>query len=69
MPGSLKVIVTGCLPSAGIGVGVHAGAHGEFAPARVVRTLDPAQVERMGAAARSYIAKGPRYKTGLKKIG
>jgi carbonic anhydrase/acetyltransferase-like protein (isoleucine patch superfamily) len=38
------------------------------APARVIRTLDPAQVEKMGGAARSYIAKGPRYKTGLKKI-
>ena len=39
------------------------------APARVVRTLDPAQVEKMGGAARSYIAKGPNYKNGLKKIG
>jgi len=39
------------------------------APARVVRTLDPAQVEKMGGAARSYIAKGPHYKKGLKKIG
>lgn len=39
------------------------------APARVVRTLEPAQVERMGAAARSYIAKGPHYRKGLKKIG
>jgi carbonic anhydrase/acetyltransferase-like protein (isoleucine patch superfamily) len=39
------------------------------APARVIRTLDPAQVEKMGGAARSYIAKGPRYKTGLKKVG
>ncbi|MGC2086680.1 MAG: gamma carbonic anhydrase family protein [Bradyrhizobium sp.] len=39
------------------------------APARVVRTLEPAQVERMGGAARSYIAKGPHYKNGLKKIG
>jgi carbonic anhydrase/acetyltransferase-like protein (isoleucine patch superfamily) len=39
------------------------------APARVVRTLDPAQVEKMGGAARSYIAKGPHYRKGLKKIG
>jgi carbonic anhydrase/acetyltransferase-like protein (isoleucine patch superfamily) len=39
------------------------------APARVVRTLDPAQVDKMGGAARSYIAKGPHYKNGLKKIG
>lgn len=39
------------------------------APARVIRTLDPAQVEKMGLAARAYIAKGPRYTKGLKKIG
>ncbi len=38
-------------------------------PARVIRTLDPAQVEKMGGAARSYIAKGPRYRSGLKRIG
>jgi carbonic anhydrase/acetyltransferase-like protein (isoleucine patch superfamily) len=39
------------------------------APARVMRSLDPAQVEKMGGAARSYIAKGPHYRNGLKKIG
>ena len=39
------------------------------APARVVRTLEPEQVERMGIAAKAYIAKGPRYTKGLKKIG
>ena len=39
------------------------------APARMVRTLDPAQVEKMGIAARAYVAKGPRYTKGLKKIG
>lgn len=39
------------------------------APARVVRTLEPAQVERMGIAAKAYVAKGPRYTKGLKKIG
>ena len=39
------------------------------APARVIRTLDAAQVERMGGAARSYIANGPRYVKGLKRIG
>jgi carbonic anhydrase/acetyltransferase-like protein (isoleucine patch superfamily) len=39
------------------------------APARVIRTLDPAQVEQMGSAAKSYIAKSPRYRTGLKRIG
>src|SRR5690349_12749127 len=39
------------------------------APARVIRTLDAAQVERMGSAARFYMANGPRYTKGLKKIG
>ncbi len=39
------------------------------APARVVRTLDPAQVEAMGSAAKFYAINGPRFKKGLKKIG
>jgi carbonic anhydrase/acetyltransferase-like protein (isoleucine patch superfamily) len=39
------------------------------APARVIRTLEPAQVERMGSAARFYAANGPRFTKGLKKIG
>jgi carbonic anhydrase/acetyltransferase-like protein (isoleucine patch superfamily) len=39
------------------------------APARVVRTLDPAQVEAMGGAAKFYAINGPRFKNGLKKIG
>jgi carbonic anhydrase/acetyltransferase-like protein (isoleucine patch superfamily) len=39
------------------------------APARVIRTLDPAQVERMGSAAKFYVANGARYAKGLKKIG
>ena len=39
------------------------------APARVIRTLDAAQVERMGGAARAYVKNGPRYVKGLKKIG
>jgi carbonic anhydrase/acetyltransferase-like protein (isoleucine patch superfamily) len=39
------------------------------APARVVRTLEPAQVERMSIAAKSYVTKGPGYTKGLKKIG
>jgi len=39
------------------------------APARVIRTLDDAQVERMGSAARSYVRNGPRFLKGLKKIG
>jgi carbonic anhydrase/acetyltransferase-like protein (isoleucine patch superfamily) len=38
-------------------------------PARVIRTLDPAQVEKMGDAARAYMRNGPRFKKGLKKIG
>src|SRR3954467_708180 len=38
------------------------------APARVIRTLDAAQVERMGSAARSYVRNGPRFVKGLKKI-
>jgi carbonic anhydrase/acetyltransferase-like protein (isoleucine patch superfamily) len=39
------------------------------APARVVRALDPAQVAAIGSAARFYVANGPRFKNGLKKIG
>ena len=39
------------------------------APARVARTLDPAQVEAMGSAAKFYAINGPRFKKGLKKIG
>src|SRR6516164_8658294 len=38
-------------------------------PARVIRTLDDAQVARMGGAAKFYIANGPRFKKGLKRIG
>jgi carbonic anhydrase/acetyltransferase-like protein (isoleucine patch superfamily) len=39
------------------------------APARVIRTLEPTQVERMGSAARFYVGNGPRFKKGLKRIG
>jgi carbonic anhydrase/acetyltransferase-like protein (isoleucine patch superfamily) len=39
------------------------------APARVMRALDPVQVERMGSAAKFYVANGPRFKKGLKRIG
>jgi len=39
------------------------------APARVIRTLDAAQVDNMGRAARAYVAKIPRYVNELKKIG
>ena len=39
------------------------------APARVIRTLEPAQVEAMGSAAKFYAGNGPRFKKGLKKIG
>ncbi|HVV39779.1 MAG TPA: gamma carbonic anhydrase family protein [Nitrobacter sp.] len=38
-------------------------------PARVIRTLEPAQVEAMGGAAKFYVANGPRFRHGLKKIG
>jgi carbonic anhydrase/acetyltransferase-like protein (isoleucine patch superfamily) len=38
-------------------------------PARVIRTLDPAQAANMGAPAKFYVANGTRYKKGLKKIG
>jgi len=38
-------------------------------PARVVRTLDPAQVEKMGSAAKFYVSNGTRFKQGLQKIG
>jgi carbonic anhydrase/acetyltransferase-like protein (isoleucine patch superfamily) len=39
------------------------------APARVIRTLDAAQVEKMGSAAKFYVANGPRFQKGLKRIG
>lgn len=38
-------------------------------PARVIRTLDDTQVEKMGSAARFYVANGPRFRKGLKRIG
>lgn len=39
------------------------------APARVIRTLDPAQIESMKEPARAYVANGPRFNKGLRKIG
>lgn len=39
------------------------------APARVIRTLEPAQAQKMTGAARFYVANGVRYAKGLKKIG
>src|ERR1700758_1061514 len=39
------------------------------APARVIRTLDPAHVERIGGTVEFYKANGPRFKKGLKRIG
>ena len=39
------------------------------APARLIRTLDPSQVERMLGAAKSYMANGLRFTKGLRKIG
>jgi carbonic anhydrase/acetyltransferase-like protein (isoleucine patch superfamily) len=39
------------------------------APAKVVRTLDPAQAAQAERPAKSYQRNGPRFKKGLKKIG
>ena len=39
------------------------------APARAIRSLDQAQVERMGSAAKFYQSNGPRYARGLKRVG
>jgi carbonic anhydrase/acetyltransferase-like protein (isoleucine patch superfamily) len=39
------------------------------APARVIRALEPAQAAAMGGAAKFYVANGPRFRKGLKKIG
>lgn len=39
------------------------------APARMVRTLTPEQVAALTAGGPVYVAKGRRYKTGLKRIG
>ena len=38
-------------------------------PARVIRTLEPDQVQNIGRDAKSYQRNGPRYKNGLRKIG
>src|SRR3954449_11371414 len=37
--------------------------------ARVIRTPDDAQVQKMGSAAKFYVANGPRFTKGLKRIG
>lgn len=39
------------------------------APARAIRTLEPAQVEAMTRGAGFYVANGVRFKKGLKKVG
>jgi carbonic anhydrase/acetyltransferase-like protein (isoleucine patch superfamily) len=39
------------------------------APARVIRTLDAEQAEKLARPAQSYQRNGPRFKKGLKKIG
>lgn len=39
------------------------------APARVARTLDPAQIAAMSSAAKFYAKNGPRFTKGLKKLG
>jgi carbonic anhydrase/acetyltransferase-like protein (isoleucine patch superfamily) len=38
-------------------------------PARVIRTLDAAQVAQMGSAAKFYVSNGGRFNKGLKQIG
>ncbi len=38
-------------------------------PARVIRTLEPAQVAVIEETVRFYVGNGPRFKKGLKKIG
>jgi carbonic anhydrase/acetyltransferase-like protein (isoleucine patch superfamily) len=38
-------------------------------PARVVRTLDSAQVARVGIGSTHYVSNGRRFKNGLKKLG
>jgi carbonic anhydrase/acetyltransferase-like protein (isoleucine patch superfamily) len=39
------------------------------APARVIRTLEPAQAALIGETVQFYVANGARYNKGLKKIG
>jgi carbonic anhydrase/acetyltransferase-like protein (isoleucine patch superfamily) len=39
------------------------------APARLIRSLEPAQVASMAGAANFYVGNGPRFKNGLKRIG
>jgi carbonic anhydrase/acetyltransferase-like protein (isoleucine patch superfamily) len=39
------------------------------APARVIKTLDPAQVAAMGGPAKFYAVNGPRFTKGLRKLG
>jgi carbonic anhydrase/acetyltransferase-like protein (isoleucine patch superfamily) len=38
-------------------------------PGKVVRPLEPADIERSRAAAQNYVARGRRYKAALKRIG
>ena len=38
-------------------------------PARVVRTLEPAQVAAAGRGAKFYVLNGARFKKGMKQIG
>ena len=39
------------------------------APARVIRTLEPVHLENVQSTVSFYIANGPRFKKGLKRIG
>jgi carbonic anhydrase/acetyltransferase-like protein (isoleucine patch superfamily) len=39
------------------------------APARVIRTLDAEQSKEIAGPAQFYMHNGPRFRTGLKRIG
>jgi carbonic anhydrase/acetyltransferase-like protein (isoleucine patch superfamily) len=39
------------------------------APARVIRPLDAAQIERMARPAETYVAQSARYNISLRRIG
>jgi carbonic anhydrase/acetyltransferase-like protein (isoleucine patch superfamily) len=39
------------------------------APARVIRQLDTSQVEGIESTVKFYVANGPRFKKGLRRIG
>jgi len=39
------------------------------APARVIRTLDAGQSDKIAGTVQFYMQNGPRFRTGLKRIG